>query len=149
MPSKLGHTLPIADAAPVDSFIYGIELTGWLASVGILELPPLQILTTSQLLDKGDGLGIFIFTIKGILKPRPNPKQVPDCKDFCFSTISSVMLGTILRIYSTSTGWFILNIKKLVHWEITVSDISTGLCEISPRITPYLRPSLAILSNIL
>ena len=44
---------------------------------------------------------------------------------------------------------FILNIKKLVHCDKAVSDNSEGRCEISPNITPYLRPSLAILSNIL
>ena len=58
---------------------------------------------------------IFNFTIKGILKALPKPRQVPDCKLFCFSTISSEILGTIFLIYSTSVGWFILNIKKLEH----------------------------------
>ena len=88
---------------------------------------PFQILTTSQFPDNGDGSGIFILTINGILNPSPNPKQVPDCNDFCFSIISSVIFGTILRMYSTSTGWLILNIKKFVHCEITLSESSTGL----------------------
>ena len=38
---------------------------------------------------------------------------------------------------------------KLEHCEITVSESSTGLCVISPKIIPYLRPSLAIRSKML
>ena len=48
--------------------------------------------------DKGAGSGIFILTINGILNPSPNPKQVPACNDFCFSIISSVICGIVLRI---------------------------------------------------
>ena len=60
----------------------------------LFEIPleePFQIVTTSQFPESGAGLGISIFITNGILKPSPNPKQVPDCNDFCFSIISSVI----------------------------------------------------------
>ena len=43
----------------------------------------------------------------------------------------------------------ILNIKKLLHCDKTVSDSSVGLCVIKSRHIPNFLPSLAILSNIL
>ena len=43
----------------------------------------------------------------------------------------------------------ILNIKKLLHCDNTVSDNSVGLCVTKSIITPNFLPSLAILSNIL
>ena len=52
-------------------------------------------------------------------------------------------------MYAKSAGCIILNIRKLLHCDIDVSDSSDGLCEISPSSTPYFLPSFVILSNML
>ena len=59
----------------------------------------LHLLTTSQLLLWGAGLGNSSLAIKGILKPVPNTRQLPTCKDFCFSIVSSVNV-----LYSSNIG---------------------------------------------
>ena len=50
----------------------------------------------------GDGSGISSLTSTGTLKALPKAKQLPGCNIFNCLTISSVILGIILRIYSVS-----------------------------------------------
>ena len=87
-----------------------------------------HVFTMSQLLLNGSGFGISIFTITGNLKAFPNIIHVPGCNDFILFIVFSSMFCTILFIKFKSFGWYILKIKKLLHCDIDVSDISDGLC---------------------